>query len=489
MDGQSSRNLKRFLRWIWAHRRVWSHLHMSGLAVRLDGLWITLWTKTVLADAAAVSSPLGRPVVVADDVIAFRIAVPINHYAALMADIWRGEIPAGRLRHVGVPLTTWCPPGVPPSSIGFSDRLSSSWSDPKKDGPEGWPRLEIDWGAGQLSLWAGNDAARYEKLGSIDRRFKAQRFGTIAELGSKLGFPHHANEFIYAPAKHWFSAPLPARLVSVMQDRAKNLLVASLEVGRLVSRDMLRVGLSQADGRPPRPALSVHPGRRRLVPIRIKNPAEGQAEVSLVYGDLGEIESLKTEVKPRFKPWPRSAVLSLIDPGLARLRADVTSTKPDEHERGVSLLLELLGYASMWWTQKLPQPAGSRSGKHAQDLVAFSNGNRHCLVVECKTDWLTEAKINTLVGRANAVAHRLENSSPGDSPWTRALLVVARPRHEIPRAVSEAIRKNQAGLMTIDDAVELLDAIEEGVPPREVHEKFENLFAFGGDVSWDTQWM
>jgi hypothetical protein len=69
------------------------------------------------------------------------------------------------------------------------------------------------------------------------------------------------------------------------------------------------------------------------------------------------------------------------------------------------------------------------------------------------------------------------------------LLVVARPRHEIPRAVSEAIRKNQAGLMTIDDAVELLDAIEEGVPPREVHEKFENLFAFGGDVSWDTQWM
>jgi Holliday junction resolvase len=476
------------LRWVRRHEPVWTHVHLTGIAVRIGGDWIAIWTRVALADSPPGRSLLGKSVVRSDGVLAFRVGAPVGELRTILSEIGRGEITARRLgRSVGS-VRTWCPPGASPTGLSFSDYVNSAYMGSKTEGPDGWPRVELDLRGGALAQWAGEKTERFEYLAGVERRFKALRFGSIGELASRLGFRYASSDFIYAQSQSSFAAPLPARLVSAEHDRTRNVIAVVLEVGPRVSRSRMGVGLAQVDGRPPPPEIQVPDSKTRFVRIKIPNPSEGAAEIFLTYRDLGVIGSLKVEVKPGRKPWPRCAVLSLIDPGFKQIREDLASTKPELHERGTALLLETLGYAAVWWTRGLPQPKGSRSGKHAQDIVAFSGHNSECLVVECKTDWLSEAKINTLVGRANAVAHVLERESTADAVRTRALLVVARPRHETPRAVTDAVRRNRAGLMALDDATDLLEMVEQRLPLKVVRDRFEGLFEPGGVMVWDAEW-
>jgi hypothetical protein len=190
----------------------------------------------------------------------------------------------------------------------------------------------------------------------------------------------------------------------VDHDRDRNVVVVTLEMGKHVPRSKLRVGFVQQNGPPPTPAIRVPKSNDSFATIEIPVLAEGRAEVSLTYEGLGEISSMSVDLLPRLRPWTRLRAISLVDPELAQLRSDVAAKTADLHERGVSILLELLGFTSVWWSAKLRQPAGSASGQHAQDIVAFSRTDDECLVVECKTDWTKDSKINTLVGRSNAMA-------------------------------------------------------------------------------------
>lgn len=280
---------------------------------------------------------------------------------------------------------------------------------------------------------------------------------------------------MHSPSIHRFTAPLLARLHSVEHDRDRNVVVVTLAVGKYVPRTKLRVGLVQRHGPPPAPAFRVPRQKGSLVTIEIPKPVEGPAEVSLSYEGLGELSSMSVEVMPRLRSWTRLKAISLIDPGLAQLRNDVSAKTADLHDRGVSVLLELLGFAAVWWSAKLRQPAGSASGQHAQDITAFSRMDDLCLVVECKTDWTKDSKINTLVGRANAMAEHLNDGS-GSKPRVRAVLAMSRPRHETPPAILENLRANGAGLLTLDDANELLDMMARGLTEKEVLARFEKVF-------------
>lgn len=476
MDPQSAGNLRRFVHWIREHR-IWTHVHVSGIAVKLDGDWVTVWTRTVLADTPKVETPLAKPVVATEGVLAFRLAAPLSDLATLLSDARKGEVPANRLRRLDVPLKTWCPPGKKPGHLSFDRRLTASWLTNEVDDSEGWPRVESTWQGGQVSDWAANDLLKYEYLTRIEQLFKTQGYGTIAELGTKLGFRHHSSDFIHTSTKHSLSAPLLARLTSVEHDRERDVIVAIMETGTRLRRGLLRLRLVQSDGKPPRAAWRIPRSKGRFVSVEIPGPSEGGAQVSLSYEGLGEISSLTLSVRPRLRPWPRLSAISMIDPDLARIRKDVASKNPDEHERGTSLLLELMGYASFWWTRALAQPAASANGRHAQDVMAFSRSDDRCLVVECKTDWTKDSKINTLVGRANSMIERLKQDSADESPWTRALLVVSCPRHETPNAIRENLRLNRAGLLTVEDATELLDMMTKGFPEKEVLDRFEKVFA------------
>ncbi len=483
MDRQSATNLHKFLQWL-REQRIWTHALVSGIAMKLGTDWVAVWTRTVLADSPSFASPLGKPVIQTEGVLAFRVVAPLSELRRLLLDAWSGEIPAGRLRHLKVPIKTWCPPGKRPGRISLDRQLSAAWSKANENNPEGWPRLQLDWEGGRIADWAGNDHGRHELLSKAEQLFKTHGFGTIAELGTKLVFRHNSTDCVYSVSKHLLCAPLLARLTSTEHDRERNVIVATVEVGRRVRRGLLRIRLVQSDGRPPRAALRIPRGKGTSVRIEIFDPSEGGAEVSLSYEGIGEISSMAVNVLPRLKPWPRLTAISTIDPNLARIRLDVASKNADQHERGIALLFGLLGYASFWWTRDLPQPTGSASGRHAQDLMVFSREDTKCLVVECKTEWTKDSRINTLVGRANAMTERLKAASPAEHPWTRAVLAVSCPRVEVPNAIRENLRLNRAGLLAVDDATDLIDMMVKGFPEKEVMERFEKVFSYDGTTTF-----
>jgi hypothetical protein len=479
VDPQSFRNLRNLMRWLRDHRRTWRYAHVSAIAVRLDGAWVALWTRVVLAQSPHVNSPLGKPLVRTDGVLAFRVSVPLSELRQLMWDVWTGEVPAGRLKKVPFSIKTWCPPGKRAGHLSFDRRTSATWSSYQRTEPNLWPRAEAEWRGGSIADWAGNDVRRYDYLAKTEQLFKTERLGTIAELGTKLDFEHHSSDFVHSPTIHRLTAPVLARLRSVDHDRDRNVVVVTVEVGRHVPRSKLRIGLVQPNGPPPNPAVRLPRSSESVATVEIPVPAEGRAEVSLTYEGLGEISSMSVEILPRLRPWTRLRAISLIDPGLAQLRSDVAAKTADLHERGVSVLLELLGFASVWWSPKLRQPAGSASGQHAQDIVAFSQSDDVCLVVECKTDWTKDSKINTLVGRSQAMAAHLKDGAESRPTWVRALLAVSRPRLETPPAILENLKVNRAGLLTLDDANELLDMMASGLTEKEVAARFEKLFETG----------
>ena len=467
------------MRWIRDHRSTWRYAQVSVIAVRLEGEWVALWTRTVLAESPLTSSPLGKPFVRTDGVLAFRVSVPLSQLRQLMWDAWNGEVPAGRIKKVPFSIKTWCPPGKRPGHLSFDRRTSSAWSSYKRTEPDLWPRAESEWRGGSIGDWAGSDVRRYEYLAKTEQLFKTERLGSIGELGTKLDFEHHSSDFVHSSAIHRLTAPLLARLQSVQHDRDRNVVVVLVEVGKRVPPAKLRVGLVQPNGPPPKPAARVPRQKGSLATIELPAPVEGRTEISLSYEGLGEISSMSVEVLPRLRPWTRLKAISLIDPGLAQLRSDVAAKTADLHERGISVLLELLGFAAVWWSPKLRQPAGSASGQHAQDIMAFSRTDDVCLVVECKTEWTKDSKINTLVGRSKAMAEHLKGGAERGSTSVRTLLAVSRPRHETPPAILENLKLNGAGLLTLDDANELLDMMARGLTEKEVISRFEKTFETG----------
>jgi hypothetical protein len=204
-------------------------------------------------------------------------------------------------------------------------------------------------------------------------------------------------------------------------------------------------------------------------------PTPGWATVSLWLDGEGEISNQRYEVSPSFKAWPSSIVLRVLDPKHERLRADLGSVMADEQERGVAMLLGLLGCSTFWWPRRMRDPLQMARGV-APDVVALRLENSGVLVVECTTEQPGDAKLNRLHGRAENIRAVLKEAFGTGAPETSALMVIAQPRSQISSAILSAADKNAMGLMCKDDCSELVEMIEEGQSRAEVWNRFEQLF-------------
>jgi hypothetical protein len=477
MSPYAIHQLKRFLRWVRLHETTWSYIHVSGIALKLDGYWLCPSIRLVLTDSRKVSGALGKSVFRAGPVLGFRVSVQSDRLRELMSAMWKGKIERQMLPQLPGALATRFDDEKPPEQLHLNDRLSF---DSKIAGEAGWPRYELECEGPTLSAWCQKKANRGEWLQDLERRFKVHGFGSVGDLAMRLGLPlssagHLAGEHF----KHSVVAPLRARLRGAKHDRIADCLVATVDVGHRVDREKLRLVVSQPmSGKVPRrPArLSGAGESERIV---YEAPVAGAADVSLCHRDIGEIATARLHVEPPLLVSPRVVIYRQLDPDLVQLTADVASRNPAQHERGISILLVLLGYAALWSPRELPQPKGVASGKHAVDIPVFAGGGRSAYIVECTTDWPPDAKVLKLVKRTNLANKTLGVEIGAQAPHVRGIMVVAQSRDDVPAGVRLTVRRNRVGLMTNEDALSLVDDLKAGYPLRELARRVEARFEEG----------
>jgi len=487
MDQYRVAELRKFCRWARSHWEMWSHIQVAGVAVQADqDQWLVLWLTLRLAECPVTPGVLDRPVVQAYDFIAFRVDTSLGRLWNLLGSVLRGRIPLGLLPGVPVPLLMTSPPGRPQFDVSFRDCLP----EPSYMASEanGWPYARLEIQGGTLNDWKDGHVGRYERLNKAERLFRINYPRNIGELAAHLGATANENQSLWsARTGARIVAPLLARIQGVTYDRDADLLRVQVMVGRLVARQKLKLVVAYAGAMRPPERADLSGGTGAVEEVVFPKPIPGQATVSLCLEGEGEISSEKHDVRGPHRAWPRSVVSRLLDPAHERLRADLQSTKPDEHERGITMLLNLVGYSASWWTRSLRQPTGVSRGM-APDVVAFREDDGEVLVVECTTEQCGDSKVNKLRGRMEDVRAELEKSFGQSGPRARSLLAIGCPKHQIAAAIRAAAKANQTGLMSQTDSMELLDMIARGQSRREVRERFESLFGENPSYARALDW-
>lgn len=475
MNTNHASNLRKFCRWLRAHGDMWSHLTVSGIAVRTRGEeWQALWLSIVLSDSPAGPGVLSSPVVKEDDIMAFRVDADSTRIRQILRYAIRGTIPAGELPGIPLEMRVALPTSNSESGyLSFSERNSVSYT--AREAAGGWPCGVLQMDNGSLIDWKDGHQERHARLSKAERLFVVNYPGTLAELARRLGPARDGGNAIWdARAGVLIVAPLLAKIHSMAYDRDADVLRVQVKFGRLVRRGRFKLVVGWATNS--RSAdIRGFGGSEGIEEICLSQPTPGPATVALFLDGFGDVETQTYEVRSPHKLWIASVAVSLVDPNHERLRMDLQSANADEFERGVTMLFSLLGYSAFWWTRKLSGPSGVNKGMNL-DVVLVREDQDDVLVVECTTDQCSDAKVNKLHGRAQKVRGSIDQSFEKNTIKVRALLCISQPREQIAPSVTGAVKTNHGGLISQSDALELLEMVARGDSRQEVMQRFERLF-------------
>jgi hypothetical protein len=479
LNPNQAADLRRFFRWLRCHDTTWSSATVSGIAIRTRAdEWLGVGVSVVLGDSPAGAGVLASPVVTEADVVAFRVDLPSVQVRPLLRNILRGVIPAGSLPGVSVGIGLVVPSGSAGSGhLSFHEEQARPYY-AAREVLRSWPCASLEVYGGTLREWQDGYLERHARLAKAERLFSVHYPGTLAELARKLCPRRDDFNTIWdARLGALFIAPLLARIGDVAQDRDADVLRIQVQFGRWVQRGKFKlvVGWSSGSRAVDRFGFSGNQESGPADEVCVPQPLAGQATVVLWLDGMGEVDKMTFEVHPPYKKWLGAVVLSSVDRDHERLRTDLDSAGADEFERGVAMLLGLLGYSAFWWSRKLALPAGEREGM-SPDIVMFRADTDEVLVVECTTDQCSDAKVNKLHGRAERIRTLINQALGSNRVTVRTLLSIRRPRDQIAPAVVGAAKTNGGGLMSKSDALGILEMVAQGESRKAVMERFEGLF-------------
>lgn len=473
MANRDPKNLIKFIRWVKAHQFCWNYVQVRCVALNAEGTWTVLWMRIDLSDLPNPPIPGIPPVVETKEVLAVNDVGPFTNLPRLLLGLNQNGLsqpirPLPKMSFIWPPQTN--------AGSHYSEELDLGNSFGRRWTEDPFPGAKLEIRPGSINDWVHNNSGRHEYVNNIDRRFKALGRGKLSDLGAAMGLvqPGHADLSTSTSSSISVHAPLPVRIDSVVHDRDRNVVVASVYAAPSFPRERLAIRLVEVGMTTPRDLQGI--SRERCSEICFHDPKPGNAEISIVDTFHGQIVHRRGRIRPPHRNHIRRTALQLADPGLVRLQKDFTSAKAGEHERGVAHLLNLLGFSTTWWPRGLTDPSGVQSGRNAADIVAFSVDDAKVLIVECTTDWLGDDKLAKLVGRANGMKRHLELEIAEGGPSVVAAISVGRPRQDAPPATLKAIIKHDLGLLAADDLGDLLSKIRSGVPSRELIERFNEAF-------------
>jgi hypothetical protein len=484
-------NRRRFVDWVAEFSALWTHIHLTVLALRCEGKLIAVGSTVVLADEAECSKPRGVPIVETPDVLAFRVPLAIHELDRLLDAVSGGVLKADMVPGLREPVFFACPAGDLPKEAQYQPHHKGTVGPWELLGTWGrWPRAELLFTGQSLADGSKSDVL-YTHLESVDRRFPKEGHGSLGIFTSRLGLRetgsgHFDGLWRYATTVR-FVAPLFVRLDGAHLDRERQTLSADVEVGRRVPRDRVYLSVLSNDLETWIPARQLGGRGRHVSVILARGLPFGTATVHLTFDPAGQIGEETVEIKPPPRPWPLAHALrkmtddlNLVREGLNAMPAkDGQAHDPGaEFDRAIHMLLASLDYASVWWGtgRKVRPPRALQPGAEV-DSLAYHRRRNEFLVVECTIGHTGGDKIHKLVGRSLLLNDWLKDVYGSDVPMVRPVLAVAIPESQVPPATLGALRENGAALLSLDRAQALLKALDSGQSPEEVDEMLDRLFA------------
>jgi hypothetical protein len=402
----------------------------------------------------------------------FDVVLKSTALHALLRGIRNGHLPQGALAGVPAMKLAWAPTDKP-AIDSFEDLIS-----PKEyDLPFGSARsrVEINARPGSLSSWWQNNTDRRDFLRRLENRFETLGHGQLHQMGFRIGVLTFGTARFHENSSTMIKlvAPLPARIVQVTQDRAADALTVAVEVAKTYPQGRLSVRLVEQEGSY-RSERRLRTGKRRLMRVTFRRLAPGAGYVLLCDSEHGIIGRRHGRIRSSSIPTRRAVAHYLMDPKFERVSEDLRSTKAEQHERAVALVLHLLGYSTSWWGRKMPMPKGVQTGRDAADIVATSRDDRGILVIECSTDWLggDDDKIAKLVGRTNRVRRILHEATPDDIVDVQGVVAIGKERADAPDATVASLARHKVALLAADDLEDLLALLKAGVSDEELSSRF-----------------
>jgi hypothetical protein len=462
--------LNRYLEWVEQRKELWTHVHLSSVALKVGGAWFSVAGGVTLSPSPT-TDRVADPIMEWDDACRLYLSGPVSLLQDLVEDVRTGAIPASRVPGLDRTLLIQSPFGTP-----YTDEGGTELTGPgvRAYGAGDWLRFDSRLrGAEVAKLYPAQQEA-HEAIERANKVSEGLGHGTIAEICDDLGLRDLLGGSFNAST--WvafrFQARTPFRLVECKQDDARERVVATVEIPASVPRTGGKLVYRQS-GHPPR-SVPIPTGGPTVTAVVAEQPPVGDAEVMLVYAGM-KVSSEKITVRPPLRTWPVVVAVAALDDQLGLLREGLSGADAMRHERAVAHLLGLLGFSSFWWgpntmQKKLPLP------KDAPDVVLCSNDQQLVVVIECTTEEPPDKKLRYLVDRTRGVATALTSALKEDAPFIRPLLALARPRKNVPQSLFDSLEADGAGLMTLEDSADLLEMVERGVPRVELMNRFEDLF-------------
>ncbi|HVV16726.1 MAG TPA: hypothetical protein VHH90_05925 [Polyangia bacterium] len=466
--------LRPFEAWISKRKELWTHLHLAAVALRLGDDWFVVSGAVLMAPSDEAPARAGCPIFETPEICSLRLVAPADLLPTLAEDIRRGVIPAGRIPELDRNLRIECPVGMPLIEDGASEYTRPGMvSFGRGDALRFEARLR---GPEVVKLFA-EPLACQELLQRLDRECEGAGQGSISEMCDDLRLRDYQGGGFNIGAWVTFrlEAALPFRLVRTEQNPARTCVEVTLAIPESTPRENLQVVYRpKVPGRTFAP-VAVPPGGPSVTFVVANQPAPGDGEAILSYARQ-KVDSQNVHVRPPLQVWPALVAMSALDSDLTLLREGLSGEDATRHERAVSHLLGLLGFSVFWWgpnvkQKHLPLP------KDAPDVVLCSNDQQIIIVVECTTEQLGDKKLRYLVDRTRGVQEELRKKFPDDDgPFVRPLLALARPRTRVPGSLLDLVQADHAGILTTDDALDLLNMVATGVPRAEQRRRFDELF-------------
>jgi hypothetical protein len=485
LSDDSLKRVSEFRAWVRSFEHTWSHLHVAALALLLEDKWVAIRFGVVLADRPRGPKPWGLPIASEERILAFRTALPMSDLDRLISAAIEGRIDQKVIPGLDRRLSLALPVDDTPTQASWQPYMGLDHGISQTP-PRTVPRAELTIQSKSPADALKEPWKQYAEMEHEERRFIKRAHGSIGVLGMRLGlWTHgvsHIQNFWNLGVTSEFIAPLPARLLGVEHERETDVVRAHLELGHLVRRNDVTLAMRPGEQTAWFPARRVPSGKRRIKVDVVRRPPPGPAVVSLCVEPVGEVSAQSVTVEPPLNAWPLPLALARLDNGHRLLRQGLDGVTAFEFERSISILLVVIGYASVWWGpdigKKLPRPGDLQPGA-APDTMGYHQAWRDLIVVEATTGVVGSDKITKLIGRALRLRTAVTDVLGSQSPSVRAVLATSLPAGEIGPAASDSLLQNGVGLLAREAIDDLLKLILDGATQKEVRQRFGAIFPNG----------
>lgn len=476
--------LRRLRTWLSRWPLVWSHLCLTGLAVRPSSGWRILALRILLVDAR--EAPAFKEGTAS--LCLFRSYLPIRALPKLVGSLCRGRLtanqtPLGEVVRV-------CNGGGQPFRLDDGNEVAPEHDWPWQNIQNRWRRWECRWeaDASLRTYFDDNLADANVWFEQAESEFLLLGYGTVAAAAEAHGIVEKSAQ-LYRDRKPFVElvAPFPLAFERIRQTNDRTAIQFRVASGALLDGNAVVI-LENGDRENNRWIVKL-PSGGGSVDGTISVPDEMQQATLLLAKDGRTLHRETCDLKPALRVNTRLALLrhlegqkNTLDHGLG---PPAWGKRPnaDAFERSIYHLLSLLGFSVLWWgdnakrdSQNFPHPHG------ASDMIAFSSDESLVLMVECTVEPRKPEKLVELVTRRNRATELLRHKCGLAAPSVHAVYAVPVPRSILSNNLTGPAERDDVTIISRDEIDTALALLNQGVSQTEMRSALPEPLAFGFQV-------